>query len=106
MAKVRLILAGAVTALGMSLSSAQAAPIGVLNEGLLAAGGSLVEKTHGWHPYCAWGPVRYHRHVPGYGNVPCYRGPSPRCRAWRHRCAERWGWGGWEYRRCLRRHGC
>jgi len=28
------------------------------------------------------------------------------CRAWRHRCAARWGWGGWEFRRCLRRHGC
>jgi hypothetical protein len=29
-----------------------------------------------------------------------------RCRAWRHECASRWGWGGWEYRRCLRRHDC
>jgi hypothetical protein len=28
------------------------------------------------------------------------------CRAWRHRCAARWGWGGWEFRRCLHRHGC
>jgi hypothetical protein len=29
-----------------------------------------------------------------------------RCRAWRHECAHRWGWGGWRYRRCLARHGC
>jgi hypothetical protein len=28
------------------------------------------------------------------------------CRVWRHRCADRWGWGGWEFRRCLWRHGC
>jgi hypothetical protein len=25
------------------------------------------------------------------------------CRYWRHECARRWGWGGWEYRRCRRR---
>ncbi len=29
-----------------------------------------------------------------------------RCRAWRHECAARWGWGGWRFRRCLARHGC
>jgi hypothetical protein len=29
-----------------------------------------------------------------------------RCRAWRHECGRRWGWGGWRYRRCLARHGC
>jgi hypothetical protein len=29
-----------------------------------------------------------------------------RCRYWRHECARRWGWGGWEFRRCLRRHDC
>lgn len=28
------------------------------------------------------------------------------CRMWRHRCAERWGWGTWPFRRCLWRHGC
>lgn len=28
------------------------------------------------------------------------------CRAWRHECARRWGWGGWRFRRCLARHGC
>lgn len=29
-----------------------------------------------------------------------------RCRAWHHECAQRWGWGGWRYRRCLARHAC
>jgi hypothetical protein len=28
------------------------------------------------------------------------------CRYWRHECAQRWGWGGWRYRRCLARHAC
>jgi hypothetical protein len=42
-----------------------------------AAAGSLVEKTH-------------------------FR----RCRAWRHECAARWGWGGRRFHRCLARHGC
>ncbi|KAB2919621.1 MAG: hypothetical protein F9K29_04705 [Hyphomicrobiaceae bacterium] len=32
-----------------------------------------------------------------------YRG---RCRAWRHECAARWGWGTRGYHRCLWRHGC
>jgi hypothetical protein len=35
-----------------------------------------------------------------------YDGYYRRCRVWRHRCAERWDWGGWQYRRCLHRHGC
>jgi hypothetical protein len=35
-----------------------------------------------------------------------YDGYYYQCRTWRHRCAERWGWDGWEFRRCVRRHGC
>jgi hypothetical protein len=34
----------------------------------------------------------------GYGGGYCYR--------WRHECADRWGWGGPGFRRCLRGHGC
>ena len=34
----------------------------------------------------------------GYGGGYCYR--------WRHICADRWGWGGPGFRRCLWRHGC
>jgi hypothetical protein len=29
-----------------------------------------------------------------------------RCRAWRHECARRWGWGGPRFRRCLAIHAC
>jgi len=29
-----------------------------------------------------------------------------RCRTWRHRCADRFGWRTREYYRCLRRHDC
>ncbi len=28
------------------------------------------------------------------------------CRYWRRECADRYGWGGYRYHRCLRRHGC
>lgn len=28
------------------------------------------------------------------------------CGKWRHICADRWAWGSWRYRRCLRNHGC
>jgi hypothetical protein len=28
------------------------------------------------------------------------------CVRWRHICADRWGWGTWRFRRCLRIHGC
>jgi hypothetical protein len=29
-----------------------------------------------------------------------------RCIEWRHICADRWGWGSWRFRRCLRLHAC
>jgi hypothetical protein len=28
------------------------------------------------------------------------------CERWRHECAERWGWGGSGFGRCLRWHDC
>ena len=34
----------------------------------------------------------------GYGGGGCYRA--------RHACADRWGWGGPRFRRCLWHHGC
>lgn len=52
---------------------------------------SLVEKAQ-------WGDPYYDR---GY-----HYGYRRSCRFWRRECARRWGWGGREYRRCLRRHGC
>jgi hypothetical protein len=29
-----------------------------------------------------------------------------RCQAWRFTCADRWGWGTWRFRRCMRLHAC
>lgn len=28
------------------------------------------------------------------------------CWRWRNICSNRWGWGGWRFRRCMVRHGC
>jgi hypothetical protein len=45
-------------------------------------------RRYRWH--------RYHDHG-GYYD---------RCRWVRHRCADRYGWGTWEYRRCVAWRGC
>lgn len=105
------ILSVAVVAASLAAStlSANAAPMTGEIAKLGEAAQSGVIKVHGWHRSCKWGPVRYHRHVPGVGNVRCYRGGYKKrwrsCRSWRHECRDRWG-GGWRYRRCMRRHGC
>lgn len=67
-------IAGAAAVLGMSISMASAAPLGSLGSTSLSQT-SLIQKTHGWHRYCDHGPARFHRHVPGVGNVPCGRRP-------------------------------
>jgi hypothetical protein len=43
--------------------------------------------------YRPWRSRRHHREFDG-------------CRATRHMCAERFDWGSWRFRRCVRRHGC
>jgi hypothetical protein len=58
-------------------------PIGASASSLTPSGPrtqSIVEKTQGWD--------------------------VGRCRAWRRECAERTGWGGERFQRCLIRHGC
>ncbi len=35
-----------------------------------------------------------------------HRPYAGRCWKWRNICADRWGWGTWKQRRCLRNHGC
>lgn len=71
------------------------------------AGQSLVEKAHGhgWRPH-----VGVYIGVPGYypyGYYPYgYYGYYGGCRAVRHMCADRWGWGSPRYDRCLWRNGC
>lgn len=62
-----LAMAGAALGVGLAVSTARAAPAGAglapLQEAI--GSGNLVEKTHGWHRYCARWPGRgwWHRHV-------------------------------------------
>ena len=98
--KWHLVLGSLVIAAAISVSSAHAAQFGLANSGgNWTEQSRLVEKTHGWHHYCDRSPVRYHRHVPGLGNVPCegdgyhrrhwYRYDDDRGR-WRYREHRRW----------------
>jgi hypothetical protein len=66
---------------------------------------SIVQKAYYYH--------RWHRGW--YGpRVGFYGGPrwgygyggGGYCYRWRHICADRWGWGGPGFGRCLWRHGC
>ncbi|MBL8564494.1 MAG: hypothetical protein JNM89_02115 [Hyphomicrobiaceae bacterium] len=84
-----------------------AAPMGGIADGR-AVTESQIQTVHGWHRSCEQGPVRYHRHVPGVGNVPCGTGGGGygRCAGWRNECGDRWGWGNWRFRQCMRNHGC
>jgi hypothetical protein len=49
-----------------------------------------------------WYGPRYGYYYGGAGYGYGYGG----CRRARHICADRWGWGGPAFRRCLWRHGC
>jgi hypothetical protein len=75
------VAATLVTTLGAS--AANAVPLMRPAEAPTSAGSAVeIEKVHGWHSYCARGPARWHRHVPGAGNVPCapprrYYRPAP-----------------------------
>jgi hypothetical protein len=76
-----LLLASLTILTGLLISSAQALPMGASRMASMPED-AFVHRAHGWHHFCAWGPARFHRHVPGYGNVPCYRPPRwhrPRC---------------------------
>jgi hypothetical protein len=81
--------------LGLCVATALLAPAGAsaatvpVDTAKIAGGTSAIEKTHYRHHH-------HHYRPGGYG----------RCRAWRHECASRWGWGGHGFRRCLWRHGC
>jgi hypothetical protein len=74
-----------------------------------AANQSLVQKTYYRHWHGGW-HRGWHRgwYAPGWG---FYGGPvvgygAGRCYRWRRICANRWGWGGPGFGRCLYRHGC
>jgi hypothetical protein len=101
---MRKIVFGLVALASILSTSAMAAP-GVGDVASVAASNAqpLIQKTyyHGWHH--RWYGPRY-----GYG---FYGGPGwgyggGGCYGARHLCADRWGWGGPGFRRCLWRHGC
>ena len=93
-------IAFALAALGsvMLADVATAAPI--VADGAPAAQ-SIVQKAYyrRWH-HRWYGPRYYGVYGPGWGYG--YGG----CYGARHLCADRWGWGGPGFRRCLWRHGC
>lgn len=55
-------------------------------------------RHHGRHGHWRGGIWIYDDYDGGYGGGYCYR--------WRHACADRWGWRGPGFYRCVRRHGC
>ncbi len=93
--KLSSLIAGAVVALGMAVTAApsQAAPIA---PNMSFADQGLAQQVH-YRPY-------FHRHHGIHLGFRHHR--WNRCRAWRHECADRWGWGTWRFQRCLARHGC
>jgi hypothetical protein len=63
---------------------------------------SMVEKAYYYH---RWHRGWYGRRVGFYGG-PGWGYGGGGCYGARHLCADRWGWGGPGFRRCLWRHGC
>lgn len=61
---------------------------------------SMIQKAdyYRWHRRWYGGPRFYAGPGWGYGYGGCYGA--------RHLCADRWGWGGPGFRRCMWRHGC
>ncbi|MGQ0455465.1 MAG: glycosyl hydrolase family 5 [Hyphomicrobium sp.] len=83
--RIATLLAGAVLAVGISASASSATAAPFIPE--VSGHQSIVEQTRHWR--------RHH-----------WDGGWRRCGFWRRECADRWGWGGRGYRRCLWRHGC
>jgi hypothetical protein len=85
---LKVLAVAAALAAGAAFAShvtpAAAVPAAGSQQSVVTDGSSLVEQVH---------RRRYWRY-PG------------RCFAWRHECADRWGWGTWRFERCLARHGC
>jgi len=117
MSKISIVLS-AILLIGSTIvaSAAPITPTAALPVDLSTQTGSLVLKIHDWHRRCEYGPRRFHRHIPGVGNVRCgrrfrrfrrdrYR-PVNRCRAWRNECRDRWGRRSWRFDRCMARHEC
>lgn len=88
-----LMVIGALAVLGGSGSTANAVIRAGDFDRKAMVGNQPIQKVHGWHRYCDWGPVRFHRHVPDIGNVPCY-----------HQGNYRWRRHYWHDRRWHRGH--
>lgn len=87
--RISTILAGAVLALSFAVAPTPSMAAPAVPGIKIDSSVNHVQKVHrrGWrHGHRHW---RYNR-----------------CHRWRNRCAYRWGWGGYRFRRCLRRHGC
>jgi hypothetical protein len=70
----------------------------------LLAGGALLSSDLG--ATAATAPPMSLRSEAGADGSLVQKAQWGRCRYWHNECARRWGWGGWEFRRCLRRHDC
>ncbi|MGQ0457647.1 MAG: hypothetical protein ACT4OU_11355 [Hyphomicrobium sp.] len=68
-----IIAAAAGLAMLTLAGTAQAAPAPGGLKGAIAAEAQLVQKTHGFHRYCAWGPRGYHRHNRWGQRISCRR---------------------------------
>jgi hypothetical protein len=86
-------------------TSAIAAPgVGDVAASTAATSSHFVQKAYyyrRWH-HRWYGPRYGYGFYGGPGGGYGYRG----CYGARHLCADRWGWGGPGFRRCLWRHGC
>ncbi|ADJ22205.1 MAG: glycosyl hydrolase family 5 [Hyphomicrobium denitrificans] len=84
--RIATLSAAVVVAAGLSLAAgapAQAAPVSAPQQTGISQ--SLVQQAQYWRR-------------------PGWRGG--RCVKWRNICADRWGWGGPRFRRCMIRNGC
>ena len=99
----RLAMAAAAALSVLAATSASAAPF--VAQG--PATQTLVEKAyyHHWH-HGWWGPRVYFGPAIGVGYGYGYGYGYGGCGAVRHMCADRWGWGGPGFGRCMWRHGC
>ncbi|MGD9804836.1 MAG: glycosyl hydrolase family 5 [Hyphomicrobiaceae bacterium] len=101
---MKVSMAVAAAAFGFTMAAlpvaGQAAPLPSL-DGVRATSDVQTVQWHGPHRHRHW------RYGPRFYGGP-YWGPprGGRCRAWRHECAARWGWGGPGFNRCLWRHRC
>lgn len=99
--RVATFLAGTFIALGMAASATPAsaaplAPLAVDSQSMIQQvadwDGNRWDRRRRWDRGDRWGRGDGWRHN--------------RCHSWRRECADRWGWGGPRFRRCLWRHGC